>query len=78
MNISVLPAASNLNYFAIKIIQMNLPVARAVTRTLNEYSPPLLPFLKVVKVHLQKLVGVPLVVHAPPPVAAPVKYSSTI
>jgi hypothetical protein len=66
MSIVVLTAILSLNCFASKARQTKMPLARAVTMALNEYSPLLPLFLKAVKGHLPRLGEVPLVAHALP------------
>ena len=76
MNIFALIVALNLNYFASKPNQMNLPLVPVVTMARNGYCPPSLLLQKAVKEHLPRLVEAPPVAHAPPQVVTPAEHSS--
>ena len=76
MNIFALLVTLSLNCCATRPKQTKTPLALAVTMAQNEYYPLSPPFLKAVKGHLSRLVGVLLVVHALPQVVTPAKCSS--
>jgi hypothetical protein len=76
MNIFALIVTLSLNCFATKAKQMKTPLALAVTKALNEYSPLAPLFLRVVKGHPPRLEEVPPVAHALPQAVVPAKCSS--
>jgi len=76
MNIFALIVTLSLNCFATKPKQTKTPLALAVTMAQNEYYPLSPPFLKAMRGHLSRLVGVPLVAHALPQVVTHAKCSS--
>jgi len=75
MNIFALIVTLSLNCFATKAKQIKTPLALAVTKALNEYSPLAPLFLRAVKGHPPRLEEVPPVAHALPQVVAPAKCS---
>jgi hypothetical protein len=76
MNIFVLVVTLSLNCFANKAKQVKPPLARAVTKALNEYSLLAPLFLRAAKGYPPRLEEVPPVVHALPQAVAPAKCSS--